>query len=80
MKNIGYNLLFIIVLLFSPSLFSQDDDNLMKINGVILDELTEGPLAGANVYIKDGTVGDATDRDGYFEFSVIPGVYTMPEV
>lgn len=39
-----------------------------QINGIVVDEKTSEPLAGANVFIKGATVGAAADRNGQFSF------------
>jgi len=77
MKKHIDKLLIIIILVFSGVLLGKDESNLIKLSGFILDEATGEPLPGANVYIKNGSIGDATDKDGYFEFSVISGRHTV---
>ncbi|NOX37467.1 MAG: TonB-dependent receptor [Calditrichaeota bacterium] len=37
-----------------------------KIIGVVKDDVTRNPLAGANVYLKDTRMGTTTDEDGTF--------------
>ena len=76
MKHLLRNLLIIYILAISTTLFAQSEKK-FKINGFIFDEVTGDPLPGANVYIKNGSVGDASDVEGYFEFEIEPGNYTI---
>ena len=49
-----------------------------KIAGVVMDEATGEPLAGADVFIRGTRFGAATDVNGqYFILLVPPGVYTV---
>jgi hypothetical protein len=76
MKHLLRNLLIIYILAMSTTLFAQSE-KILKINGFIFDEVSGDPLPGANVYIKNGSVGDASDVEGYFEFEIEPGNYTI---
>ena len=77
MKRMMHKLLYFNLLLVPGLLLAQNRQELVKISGFIIDEVTIEPLPGANVYIKDGSTGDATDIDGYFEFTIQPGRYTI---
>ena len=57
------------------SAFSQ---SLGMIEGVVYDAESQQPLIGASVYLSRTTLGDATDKDGYFEISNVPeGSYNL---
>ncbi len=47
-----------------------------KISGTVLDD-QGAPLPGANVWIKDLNTGATSDYNGYFNFSIAPGTYTV---
>ncbi len=49
-----------------------------KISGRVTDRSTEEPLPGANVLLKNTTLGAVTDRDGYYVIlNVPPGAYSL---
>ena len=77
MKMMMRNLLILNILITSGTLFAQEEKKLYKISGFILDEVTEAPLPGANIYVKNGSSGDASDQEGYFEFFLGSGQYTI---
>ena len=52
-------LLYLNLLLFSHSLYAQDN-----INGIIVDGLSNETLIGANVFVKNTNLGTATDFNG----------------
>jgi len=52
-----------------------------KIRGLVVEEGTDMPLTGANVFLEGTSLGSATDGDGYFEIqSVQPGTYNLQVV
>ena len=49
-----------------------------KIKGLVLDKETNSPVIGANVFLKNTTLGTVTDESGnYFIINVPPGIYTL---
>jgi len=72
--------LFIYFMLFAP-VFHQvalAEENLAKINGVVKDQSTAEPLAGANIMLNGTTLGASADRNGMFIIERIPaGTYTI---
>jgi hypothetical protein len=49
-----------------------------KIAGMVSDESTGEPLAGANVFIAGSSMGSSTDEDGfYFIINIPPGEYSV---
>ena len=69
-------ILLSIVAILCPPLFSQGSK--AKINGVVTDKKTGGPLAGVNVIIKGTYMGAATGIDGKYVISKIsPGQYDL---
>jgi len=48
-----------------------------KIAGQIIDKETGRPLVAANILVVGTNSGAASDREGYFQFDVPPGVYTV---
>ena len=57
--------------------YAQQEQEQFKISGYVLDDITADPLAGANIYLKEGARGDASNEEGYFEFFVPAGTYTI---
>ncbi len=52
--------------------------NLGRINGIVYDETTRNPVAGANVWLTGTSIGIATDMDGRFSLDRIEfGVYEI---
>jgi outer membrane cobalamin receptor len=49
-----------------------------KIQGIVIDELTDEPVPYASVIILKTESGTATDQDGtFFILNVLPGIYTV---
>jgi len=49
-----------------------------KISGIVSDSDTGEPLPGVNVYLKESSMGAATDIDGFYTIlNVSPGSYTL---
>jgi len=49
-----------------------------KLAGIVVDEKTKEPLAGANIFIEGTNLGASTDLDGYyFIINIPPGKYTV---
>lgn len=57
-----------LLMLFCLAGFAQQ-----TVTGVILEEATSEPLAGAAVQVKDSQNGTIADADGRFSISVSPG-------
>lgn len=75
-KNLIYKLLAPF-LLISFSLISLAGTR-GKIAGVIVDQKTNEPILGANIYLKGTELGAATDQDGYYVvLNILPGTYTL---
>lgn len=51
----------------------QSEQQLKTITGVIVDARTHEPLIGATVMVKGTAVGTASDIDGNFSITVVPG-------
>jgi Outer membrane cobalamin receptor protein len=64
---------FVLLLLLSFSGFAQE----VQVLGVIVDEETHLPLAGANVLVKGTFLGTASGRDGNFALKVNNGSYQL---
>ncbi|SHG19793.1 TonB-linked outer membrane protein, SusC/RagA family [Fodinibius roseus] len=49
------------------------------ISGMLVDERTEEPLAGANISFENTTIGTSADADGHFELTaqLEPGAYNL---
>lgn len=68
MKNI-----FTLLLLFvAISIFAQDG----TVRGTVIDDIGE-PAIGANVFVKETSLGAATDLDGQFSLTLPVGTYTL---
>ena len=48
-----------------------------KISGTVYDGEFNEPMPFANVLVKGSSTGTTTDFDGYFEFDVVEGEYTL---
>ena len=49
-----------------------------KIQGIVIDELTDEPIPYASVVIQESALGTATDQNGtFFILNVLPGIYTI---
>ncbi len=69
-KNLNYLNSFIVTLILFCSInVYANDTPAVTITGKVIDALTEEPLPGANVRIKDTIIGDATDINGEFSIS-----------
>ncbi|MGB0896195.1 MAG: TonB-dependent receptor domain-containing protein [Flavobacteriaceae bacterium] len=67
--------LLVLITLISSLTFAQDK---VQISGKVLDgEMSNEPLLGATVIIKDTTIGAQTDFDGNYTLSIAPGTYTL---
>lgn len=70
-------ILFLILLLVCPNLFSQQRLK-GKIEGIVTDKNTNDPLPGVNIVIKGTYMGAASDMDGRFVIqSISPGEYDI---
>jgi hypothetical protein len=56
--------LYIILLLSISALTAQDGTILSRISGKVVDQTTQQPLPGTNVWLSDTKYGAATDNDG----------------
>jgi outer membrane receptor protein involved in Fe transport len=49
-----------------------------KIAGIVIDQSSDDPLPGANVFLEGTSIGAATELNGYFSIiNVPPGLYTV---
>jgi len=66
---------FLVIILLSTSLFSQDKGN---IEGRIIDAKTKDPLPGVNIVLKGTYYGAATDFNGDFSIkNITSGTYNL---
>ncbi len=73
-KNI-INCCWSILILFSSTLFAQSTT---KLHGVVVDEMTNKPLVGANIVIEGSGIGAVSDYNGQFKIeNLLDGVYTV---
>ena len=74
------NILFVLLIAFSPSIFSQNSFSEKKgnIRGFIYDKENGEPIMFCNVIIKGTDIGGATDINGMYNLSKLdPGNYTL---
>ncbi len=64
--NIKIVISFLMVLMFGASSWSA------TLTGIVTDETTKEPLAGAQVYLEQLQIGATTDTDGYFTIENVP--------
>ena len=70
--------LFVIGLFVTNSIFAGDISKSGTIKGVLVDDETKSPLAGANVEILDHGLGAATDAEGHYMINNVPvGSYAL---
>ena len=62
------SLVTLLLMLFCCAVFAQQN-----VNGVVIEEATSEPLAGAAVQVKNSQSGTIADADGKFSISVSPG-------
>ncbi len=48
-----------------------------NLSGYALDSLTNSPLPGTSVFIKELSAGTVADEKGYYSLSVLPGSYRV---
>ena len=68
-----YTLIITIVLLLSFATFAQT----FKLSGKVTEATNGEALIGANVFLKETSLGAASDANGNYSLSVTPGSYTM---
>ena len=70
MKKILYNLSWLCIFLISLGINAQNTKPLIqsKLDGTVIDEITNQPIPGASVTIKGTTHGVITDSEGKFYF------------
>jgi hypothetical protein len=70
MKKILYNLLWIGIFLISVGIYAQNTKPLIqsKLDGTVVNKITNLPVAGATVTIKGTTHAVVTDTEGKFYF------------
>jgi hypothetical protein len=44
-----------------------------KIKGAVINAATKEPIAGSSVFLNNTSIGTATDKNGHFELSNVPG-------
>jgi outer membrane receptor protein involved in Fe transport len=75
MKRMPVFLTLLFLLLLPALVFSQTTG---KVAGIIIDDNTKEPLAGANIYLEQTSLGAAVDVDGsFFIINVPPGNYML---
>jgi hypothetical protein len=65
-KKFASTCFILFLVLVSKQGFSQNQ----QVSAVVVDSKTGDPLGGANVYLKDTTIGTVTDADGFFKLIV----------
>ncbi|MGQ7946559.1 SusC/RagA family TonB-linked outer membrane protein [Flavobacterium sp. WC2509] len=70
MKKIIYNFLWLGIFLFSFVIHAQDTKPIIqsRLEGKVIDQITNEPIIGASIVIKGTTHGVSTDLDGKFYF------------
>jgi hypothetical protein len=68
-------ILLVILIVSALSAVSQNTDSITE--GYVYDRFTGFVLPRANIAVGDGEIGAAADRNGYYRFSLPPGVYTF---
>ena len=63
--------LLIIIIIFSNCVLSQEPIK-PRICGNIIDAETREPIANANIFISNSSIGTASDKTGYFEMRNLP--------
>jgi len=73
MKKRSFTILILMVMFFTSTLSANS-----KINGKVYDKLSGELLPGANVFLKNTSIGAATNFDGLYRIeNIAPGEYTM---
>jgi TonB-linked SusC/RagA family outer membrane protein len=70
MKKKLYNLSWLVIFLISFGIFAQNTQPLIqsKLDGTVINKITNQPVSGASVIIKGTTHGVVTDAEGKFYF------------
>lgn len=68
----GKNLIVMLLLFSTTSIFAQNDEPKGSLEGKVLDVETKTPLIGVNIYIKNTQTGTTTDLDGNYRITNIP--------
>jgi len=70
MKKILYNLSWLLIFLISFGIYAQNPQPLIqsKLDGTVINKITNQPVSGASVVIKGTTHGVVTDAEGKFYF------------
>lgn len=76
LNNMKRYLLLIILGLWGTVGLSRQGDN-FPVTGIVLDQLTEAPIPGANIVLKGTTHGTVTDADGHFLLHLKSGPATL---
>ena len=61
MKSVG-KIFLLVCLLLNTNLQAQE----VKLQGIVVDAVSQQPLKGADVYLSKTSIGSVTDEDGYF--------------
>lgn len=75
-KELKRALGFIIIFIFNCSVYLFSQQNFSIITGKVTDE-KDLPLPAANVFLKETSIGTATDTKGNFRLVTRPGKYTL---
>ena len=86
MKNLIFFFLFFFFICtnklfanFKPTIFTENSEN-SELSGYIKDSLTNKPLIGVSIYIRDLKSGVVTDRNGFYVFKNIPAGKYLTEI
>lgn len=71
------NLFFYWLLMLASISLASSVKAQVTLSGQAIDAITQEPLVGASVFIKQTGMGDATDIDGKFALHLEPGDYTV---
>jgi len=75
-KLVSIGVVFLFFIATVGTTFAQQNFGVIK--GTVVEEGTDKPLVGTNVFIGSTNLGTTTDRDGYFRIGRVPaGTYTL---
>ena len=70
-------LLTILILLVNISMYAQKEVGITKIEGYVVDDITDEPLPFVNIYFKNTTIGTTSDLDGNYKIKNHRGSDTL---
>ncbi|MBO8130647.1 MAG: TonB-dependent receptor [Candidatus Marinimicrobia bacterium] len=69
-------IVFIVTFVFFRFSFSENESG--GIVGTIVDDETQSPIAGVNVFVKGDSIGTITDENGFYRLlNLTPGMYNV---